>query len=60
VLSITIVSDAPNCDHHYDDRNSFIIQATGEIFQASMILDSKAGTYPGGASYGSYSKEFLE
>jgi hypothetical protein len=30
--SITIVSDAPNCgvnyDHHYDDRNSFIIQAT--------------------------------
>ncbi len=31
--SITMVSDAPNCgvtyDHHYDDRNSFIIQATG-------------------------------
>ncbi len=31
--SITIVSDAPNCgvtyDCHYDDRNSFIIQATG-------------------------------
>ncbi len=29
--SITIVSDAPNCgityDQHYDDRNSFIIQA---------------------------------
>ncbi len=28
-----IVSDAPNCgityDRHYDDRNSFIIQATG-------------------------------
>jgi hypothetical protein len=28
-----IVSDAPNCsvtyDSHYDDRNSFIIQATG-------------------------------
>jgi len=27
-----IVSDAPNCgityDHHYDNRNSFIIQAT--------------------------------
>jgi hypothetical protein len=26
-----IISDAPNCginyDHHYDDRNSFIIQA---------------------------------
>jgi len=64
VSSITIISDAPNCgitcDHHYDDRNSFIIQATGEIFQASMMLDSKAGTYPGEASYGSYSKEFLE
>ncbi len=31
-LSITLVSDAPNCgityDCHYDDRNSFIIQAT--------------------------------
>ncbi len=31
--SITIVSNAPNCgvtyDHLYDDRNSFIIQATG-------------------------------
>ncbi len=30
--SITIVSDAPNCgityNRHYDDRNSFIIQAT--------------------------------
>jgi hypothetical protein len=30
--SITTVSDAPNCsvtyDRHYDDRNSFIIQAT--------------------------------
>ncbi len=30
--SITIISDAPNCsvtyDRHYDDRNSFIIQAT--------------------------------
>jgi hypothetical protein len=28
-----IVSDAPNCgityDRHYDDRNSFIIEATG-------------------------------
>jgi len=28
-----IVSDAPNCgvtyDRHYDNRNSFIIQATG-------------------------------
>jgi hypothetical protein len=32
VSSITIVGDAPNCgvtyDHHYDDCNSFIIQAT--------------------------------
>ncbi len=32
--SITILSDAPNCgvtyDRHYDDRNSFIMQATGE------------------------------
>ncbi len=32
--SITIVSDAPNCgvtyDRHYDDRNSFITQATVE------------------------------
>ncbi len=30
--SITIVSDAQNCgvtnDHHYDDRNNFIVQAT--------------------------------
>ncbi len=30
-LSITIISDAPNCgvtyDNHYDDRNSFMIQA---------------------------------
>jgi len=30
-----IVSDAPNCgvtyDRHYDDRNSFIIQATGQL-----------------------------
>ncbi len=33
VLSIMIVSDSPNCgityDRHYDDRNSFIVQATG-------------------------------
>jgi hypothetical protein len=33
-LSITTASDAPNCsvtyDCHYDDRNSFIIQATGQ------------------------------
>jgi hypothetical protein len=32
VSSITIISDAPNCgityDRHYDDCNSFIIQAT--------------------------------
>ncbi len=32
--SITIVSDAPNCgvayDCHYEDCNSFIIQATGK------------------------------
>jgi hypothetical protein len=32
VSSITIISDAPNCgvtyDHHNDDRNSFITQAT--------------------------------
>ncbi len=31
-MSITIISDAPNCgityNCHYDDRNSFIIQAT--------------------------------
>ncbi len=31
VSSITIVSDAPNCgvtyNHHYDNHNSFIIQA---------------------------------
>ncbi len=34
--SITIISDAPNCgvtyDRHCDDRNSFIIQATGLLF----------------------------
>ncbi len=32
--SIMIISDAPNCgvtyDRHYDDRKSFIIQATGD------------------------------
>ncbi len=31
-----IISDAPNCgvtyDRHCDDRNSFIIQATGPLF----------------------------
>jgi hypothetical protein len=35
--SITIISDTPNCgvtyDRHYDDRNSFIIQATEEMLQ---------------------------
>jgi hypothetical protein len=35
VSSITIISDAPNCgvtyDRHFDNRNSFIIQATGVI-----------------------------
>jgi hypothetical protein len=34
VSSITLLSDAPNCgityDRHYDDCNSFKIQATGE------------------------------
>jgi hypothetical protein len=33
VSPITIVSDTPNCgityDRHYDDHNSFTIQATG-------------------------------
>jgi hypothetical protein len=35
VLSITIVSDTPNCgvtyDRHNDNRNSFIIQAIGVL-----------------------------
>jgi hypothetical protein len=34
MLSITIVGDAPNCgvtyDHQSDDRNRFILQATGQ------------------------------
>jgi hypothetical protein len=38
--SITIVSDAPNCsvtyDHHYDDRNRFIIQATTDMFNSQV------------------------
>jgi hypothetical protein len=38
-LSITIVSDAPNCgvtyDRHYDDRNSFILLVTGDM--ATML-----------------------
>ena len=33
-------SDAPNCsvtyDRHYDDRNSFIIQATGFVLLAEV------------------------
>ncbi len=37
MLSIPIVSDAPNCGVTYDcqsdDRNSFIIQATGLVFK---------------------------
>jgi hypothetical protein len=37
VSSITIVSDDATIwsityDHHYDDHNSFIIQATGAVF----------------------------
>jgi hypothetical protein len=43
VSSITIISDAPNCgvtyDCHHDDRNSFIIQATGaKIIKLSTSL----------------------
>ncbi len=48
-----IVSDAPNCgityDHHYDDRNSFIIQATDQsrtiihiLVELKFILESEA------------------
>ncbi len=44
VSSITIVSDAPNCGVTYnnqdDDRNSFIIQATGVKF--TNVLSAKA------------------
>ena len=40
VSSITIVSVAPNCgvtyNRHYDDRNSFIIQATESSTRASF------------------------
>ncbi len=36
-LSITVISDTPDCgityDPHYDDCNSFVIQATGPSFQ---------------------------
>jgi hypothetical protein len=53
VSSITIVSDAPNCgityDRHYDDRNSFIIQATDQfrtiihrLVELKFILQSEA------------------
>ncbi len=35
IVNYDCQSDAPNCsvtyDRHYDDRNSFIIQATGNI-----------------------------
>ncbi len=41
-----IVSDAPNCgvtyDRHYDDHNSFIIQATGSIIYWVAIYGSFA------------------
>jgi hypothetical protein len=51
VSSITIVSDAPNCgityDSHYDDRNSFIIQATGvgEVFTGYLQFYLLAAYY---------------
>jgi len=36
-----IVSGAPNCgityDHHYDNRNSFIIQGTSAFVQANAF-----------------------
>ncbi len=42
---ITIISDAPNCgvtyDRHYDDCNSFIIQATGSILFISHSQATK-------------------
>jgi ribosomal protein L16 Arg81 hydroxylase len=38
-------SDAPNCsvtyDRHYDDRNSFIIQATGQTLHRRAHLQPK-------------------
>jgi hypothetical protein len=44
VLSITIVSDAPNCGVTYDcqsdDHNSFVIQATGLVFK-NVLQPSK-------------------
>ncbi len=49
-----VKSDAPNCsvtyDRHYDDRNSFIIQAT-EVFVAKrnfyqkQVIDTNAVAY---------------
>jgi hypothetical protein len=48
-------SDAPNCsvtyDRHYDDRNSFIIQATGVFvldkpFQPSLVFVGKSRSLP--------------
>ena len=45
MLSITIVSDAPNCGVTYDcqsdDRNSFIIQATGLVFKNVLPTSKK-------------------
>ncbi len=44
MLSITIVRDAPNCgityDRHYDDSNSFLIQATGLLHDKGKCLKS--------------------
>jgi hypothetical protein len=44
VSSITIVSDAPNFgityDRHYDDSNSFIIQATGNLTAMAPMINS--------------------
>jgi hypothetical protein len=48
VSSITIVSEAPNCgityDRHYDDRNSFIVQATAvAIYLSPDVIGLPAG-----------------
>jgi hypothetical protein len=55
VSSITIVSDAPNCgvtyDRHYDDRNSFIIQATG-IVVFTIVRCSSICSVPYDRNYG--------
>jgi len=41
-----IVSDTPNCgityDHHYDDCNSFIVQATEKSESAGFLSMAKA------------------